>query len=306
MERTDTGRWPPALPSLDGPSRDYGYTSASAENALPNLLERLGPFELRLCSSEKELKKIQRLRYKVFYKEGHAIADRLSAILRRDICPFDAVCDHLFVVDTEAKTKHGSKKAKVVGTYRLLRGDVAARHSGFYSQSEFDLAPIIARHPETRLLELGRSCVHSDYRAKRVIELLWRGLWLYAKHHRIDVMMGCASLPTTDAEQASGPLETLRRHASLPADWEVTPLSGREANISSLDDTVQDDRQTLANLPPLLKAYLRAGARFSSGAVLDRQFGTIDVFAVMPMSEIDKRYLAHFGADSGLASGSVA
>ncbi|WP_020174698.1 GNAT family N-acetyltransferase [Methyloferula stellata] len=301
MERTDLST-PFGLPRAPDASLESGL----AQNTLPNVLERLGPFELRLSSSEKELKKIQGLRFKVFYKEGHAIADRLSAILRRDICPFDSVCDHLYVVDTEAKTRHGSKKAKVVGTYRLLRGDIAARHSGFYSQSEFDLAPIIARHPETRLLELGRSCVHSDYRAKRVIELLWRGLWLYAKHHRIDVMIGCASLPTMDAELASGPLATLQRHASLPADWQVTPLAGREANISSLDDAAQDDRLMLANLPPLLKAYLRAGARFSSGAVLDRQFGTIDVFAVMPMSEIDKRYLAHFGADCGLASGEVA
>jgi L-ornithine Nalpha-acyltransferase len=306
MERTDIGRWPMALPRLDSPSPDYGYAPVAEPSTLPNVLERLGPFELRLSSSEKELKKIQRLRYKVFFKEGHAIADRLSAILRRDICPFDAVCDHLLVIDTEAKTRHGMKKAKVVGTYRLLRGDVAARHSGFYSQSEFDLTPIIARHPETRLLELGRSCVHPDYRAKRVIELLWRGLYLYSKHHRIDVLIGCASLPTTDAEKVAGPLEILRRHASLPADWQVTPLPGREANITSLASTPLDDRQTLANLPPLLKAYLRAGARFSHGAVLDRQFGTIDVFAVMPMGEIDKRYLAHFGAVSGLVSGSVA
>jgi putative hemolysin len=306
MERTNAGHWPLGLPRLDGPNPDHGYAPAPELDTLPNVLERLGPFELRLSSSEKELKKIQRLRYKVFYKEGDAIADRLSTILRRDMCPFDAVCNHLYVVDTEAKSKRGFKKPKVVGTYRLLRGEVAARHSGFYSQSEFDLTSIIARHPETRVLELGRSCVHPDYRAKRVIELLWRGLWLYAKHHRIDVMIGCASLPTTDAEKAAGPLEILRRNASLPADWQVTPLPGRQANITSLANMPLDDRQTLASLPPLLKAYLRVGARFSNGAVVDRQFGTIDVFAVMLMSEIDKRYLAHFGADNGLASGSVA
>jgi putative hemolysin len=299
MERTDIDRPPFAFP-------ERGYVPAGVPNALPNVLERLGPFELRLCSSDKELKKIQKLRYKVFYQEGHAIADRLSAILRRDLCPFDAVCDHLLVVDTEAKSKRGLRKPRVVGTYRMLRGEVAASHSGFYSQSEFDLTSIIARHPETRLLELGRSCVHPDYRAKRVIELLWRGLWLYAKHHRIDVMIGCASLPTTDAEKAAGPLEILRRHASLPADWQVTPLPGRQANIASLADAALDERLTLAGLPPLLKAYLRAGARFSTGAVVDRQFGTIDVFAVMPMREIDKRYLAHFGTANGLASGSVA
>jgi putative hemolysin len=211
----------------------------------------------------------------------------------------------LLVIDTEAKSRRGLKKPKVVGTYRMLRGDVAARHSGFYSQSEFDLSSVIARHPETRLLELGRSCVHPDYRAKRVIELLWRGLWLYAKHHQIDVMIGCASLPTTNGKNAAGPLEVLRREASLPADWQVTPLPGRQANIPVMDGYL-DSRQALASLPPLLKAYLRVGARFSEGAVLDRQFGTIDVFTIMQMSEIDKRYAAHFGAANGLANGSVA
>jgi len=306
MERTTTSRWPFAVPGLEGLSPDYGHAPVLAPNTLPLMLERLGPLELRLCSTSRELKKIQRLRYKVFYQDGHAIADRLSAILRRDICPCDAVCDHLLIIDTEAKSKHGLKKPKVVGTYRMLRGEVAAQHSGFYSQSEFDLSPIIARHPEMRILELGRSCVHPDYRAKRVIELLWRGLWLYAKHHRIDMLIGCASLPTTDAAQASAPLQILRQHASLPAEWQVTPLPGREAYIPKIDDAAQDSRQTLASLPPLLKAYLRVGARFSNGAVIDRQFGTIDVFTIMQMSDIDKRYVAHFGASNGLTGGSVA
>jgi putative hemolysin len=303
MER-NIGGSPLKLPSKLVPSPENTYGEAVNADALPSLLERLGPFELRLSSNEKELKKIQRLRYKVFYKEGHAIADRLSAILQRDICPFDAVCDHLFILDTEAKSR--LKKPKVVGTYRMLRGEVAARHSGFYSQSEFDLSCIIARHPETRLLELGRSCVHPDYRAKRVIELLWRGLWLYAKHHKIDVLIGCASLPTTDSKKAAEPLDILRRQAGLHPDWQVTPLPGRAAYIPPPKETALDSRHGLASLPPLLKAYLRVGAKFSEGAVIDRQFGTIDVFTIMQMSEIDKRYAAHFGADNGLASGSVA
>lgn len=306
MERFDFGQRASLHPAIENPSPPERYRLGEGSDSLPTVLEQLGSFELRLCSSEKELKKIQRLRYKVFYKEGGAIADRLSAILQRDLCPFDAVCDHLLVIDTEAKSRRGAKKPKVVGTYRMLRGDVAASHSGFYSQSEFDLTTIIARHPETRILELGRSCVHSDYRAKRVIELLWRGLWLYAKHHHIDVMIGCASLPTMDTKRAAEPLGALRRHASLPEGWQVTPLPGREAKIPEALDAAPNERQALANLPPLLKAYLRVGARFSEGAVIDRQFGTIDVFTIMQMSEIDKRYAAHFGAPNGLASGMVA
>jgi len=277
-----------------------------SDNPLPNVLDSLGALELRLRTTEKELKKIQRLRYKVFYKEGGAIADRLSALLQRDLCPFDAVCDHLLVIDKEARTRHGLKKAKVVGTYRLLRGEIAARYNGFYSQSEFDLSSIIARQPQTRVLELGRSCVHRDYRTKRVIELLWRGLWLYAKHHKIDVMIGCASLPTTDVTAAAIPLDVLRRHASLPSDWTVKPLPGRSLTLPPVEVSKADSRQALAGLPPLLKAYLRVGARFSEEAVIDRQFGTIDVFTLMDVKAIDKRYAAHFGSSLGQETSATA
>jgi len=276
-----------------------------SEKPLPNVLDRLGSLELRLRTTDKELKKIQRLRYKVFYKEGGAIADRLSALLQRDLCPFDTVCDHLLVIDKEARTRHGLKKAKVVGTYRLLRGEIAARYNGFYSQSEFDLSSIIARQPQTRVLELGRSCVHQDYRTKRVIELLWRGLWLYAKHHKIDVMIGCASLPTTDLNAAATPLDVLRRHASLPPDWQVKPLPGRSLALPPVEVSKSDSRQALAGLPPLLKAYLRVGAKFSEEAVIDRQFGTIDVFTLMDVAAIDKRYAAHFGSSMGQETAAV-
>jgi putative hemolysin len=305
---TPSDRHATSLPEISGDG-GHGWQPTARElpaaKELPDVLERLGPFELRLRSTEKELKKIQRLRYKVFYQEGHAIADRLSALLRRDLCPYDHVCDHLLVIDTQAKTRHGLKKAKVVGTYRMLRGDVAARFNGFYSQSEFDLQAVIAHQADQRLLELGRSCVHPDYRGKRVIELLWRGLWLYAKHHKIDAMIGCASLPTTDVTQAAGPLQVLRQHASLPPDWQVTALPGRAVQIAALESPKLDSRQILVGLPPLLKAYLRVGARFSEEAVIDRQFGTIDVFTLMQMSEIDKRYAAHFGAAGGVPPGAV-
>ena len=92
-------------------------------------------------------------------------------------------------------------KQPVVGTYRLLRQDVATNHGGFYSEDEFDIAGLIDRHADSRFLELGRSCVLPRYRTKRTVELLWHGIWSYVRQHRLDVMIGCASFEGTDPER---------------------------------------------------------------------------------------------------------
>ena len=225
---------------------------------------------------------------------------------RLDICPFDDISDHLIVVDTEAPSRSGERKPKLVGTYRLLRRDVAERHSGFYSQGEFDLGPLLARHPHARLLELGRSCVHADYRGKRVVELLWRGLWLYAQRHRIDALIGCASLPGTDLEALRMPLSFLLRQAQADAAWQVAAWQHRAAKFVPLAAADVDARRGLIALPPLVKAYLRTGARFGRDPVIDHQFGTTDVFAVMPVADIEERYIAHYGEPSCVSGVPVA
>ena len=276
------------------------------EAAADVVYERAGPFEIRLASSDKDLRNAQRLRYAVFYEEGDAVASASAARLRRDLCPFDAICDHLIVIDTESVSVSGDRKPKLVGTYRLLRREVADRHNGFYSQGEFDLAPLLQRHPSTRFLELGRSCVHANYRSKRVIELLWRGLWLYAQHHRVDALIGCASLPGTNIEALRPQLGFLLRHAQAQDAYQVAAWPHCQADLSALDGAEVDARRGLVALPPLIKAYLRTGARFSRSAVLDRQFGTTDVFTVMPMADIEERYLAHYGEPSCVSGAPVA
>ena len=270
------------------------------------IFERAGPFEIRLVESAKELRQAQRLRYEVFYDEGGAIAAASSKAQRLDLCPFDDICDHLVVLDTEARSSDNRAKTRLVGTYRLLRRDVAERHHGFYSQGEFDLAPLLAHHPDTRFLELGRSCVHADYRSKRVIELLWRGLWLYARHHAVDVLIGCASLPGLDLEANRTPLSFLLRLAQAEPAWQVAAWPHCRAAFEPLPAEAVDAKRGLLALPPLLKAYLRTGARFGHAAVLDRQFGTTDVFAVMPMLDIEERYLAHYGQPSCVSGVPVA
>jgi len=279
------------------PGRRLLRPKRAALGDLPRVLGRWGDFEIRIARG-KEIRKAQRLRYKVFYEEGGATAYGHSALVRRDICPFDKFCDHLLIVDLAARNAFGRVKPKIVGTYRLLRGEVAAAHGGFYSEGEFDIAPLLARHAGKRFLELGRSCVHAKYRSKRVIELLWRGLWTYAQHYHIDVLFGCASLPGVNPLALALPLSFLHHHASAEAEWQVRPRQGRAVAMDALDAGTFDKRKGLAALPPLIKAYLRVGAKFGEGAVIDPQFGTIDVFTVMPVAEIEQRYIAYYGGEA--------
>ena len=275
-------------------------------SGLPAVLGRFGPFEVRLATTSREIRKAQRLRFKVFYEEGAATPQQRAALTRRDICRFDKICDHLLVIDKDQLNRFGRKKPKIVGVYRLLRGDTAACNHGFYSETEFDIAPLLARQPGKRFLELGRSCVDAQYRSKRVIELLWRGLWVYAKHHRIDVLIGCASLPGVDPLALALPLSFLHRHALANEEWRVRPLAGRGVDMAVLGAKAIDARKGIAALPPLLKAYLRAGAKFGDGAVIDAQFGTTDIFTILPLRDMEDRYLNYYGGPMEMPESYVA
>ena len=260
---------------------------------LPRVLARAGALEARLATTRREIRQAQRLRYEVFFEQGAAVADRASSWLRRDKCAFDRTCDHLIVVDT---TRALRDEGIVVGTYRLLRDDVASRHTGFYSATAFDLAPLLRRHRYKRFLELGRSCVHPAYRSRRVIDLLWQGIGLYAGHHGTDVLIGCSSLDGTEAESLAMPLGFAFHHAAAAACWQVEPVAWRATRMDWIEKTAVDARRGLATLPPLMKAYVRAGGAFASSAAVDRQFGTTDLFTVLPLAEANPRYLAHFGS----------
>lgn len=266
---------------------------------LPVTLGRLGSLEVRLATTRREIRAAQKLRFKVFYREMNAIADAASLLTRRDKDPFDRICDHLLVIDhAHVSKKIGRPKPKVVGTYRVLRQDVADRHGGFYSASEFDIEPMLAAHRGQRFLELGRSCVLAPYRTKRTVELLWHGIWAYVLHHRIDVMFGCASLPGTDPAMLAQELSFLHHFAGAEGDWRVPALADRRVRMDLVPRESLDPKRALMALPPLMKGYLRLGARFGDGAVVDRQFGTTDVLVVLRVADIDPRYISYYGADA--------
>jgi L-ornithine Nalpha-acyltransferase len=257
-----------------------------------------GSLELRLATKKSEIRKAQRLRYRVFFQEGGAIPDAAAALVRRDICRFDKVCDHLLVIDHAARNRFGKLKPKVVGAYRLLRQEIAQENFGFYSAGEFDIGLMLAKNPNSRFLELGRSCVLPEYRGKKTIEMLWRGIWAYVKHYRIDAMIGCASLEGADPSRLASQLSFLYHFAKAAPEWIVRPLPERFVAMDRMARETVDQKRALAALPPLVKGYMRVGAKFGEGAVVDRQFGVTDVFVVMPIAEIEGRYIEYFG-DAG-------
>lgn len=190
------------------------------------------------------------------------------------------------------------KRPKVVGTYRLLRQDVAERNFGFYTSAEYDIDGIIAAHPGLRFLELGRSCVLKPYRNKRTVELLWHGIWTYILHHRIDVVLGCASLEGTDPARLAKELSFLHHFAAAPPEWRARAVPSRYVSMDRIPKDQIDAKAALQDLPPLVKGYLRLGARFGDGAVVDRQFGTTDVFVTLKVTDIGSRYINYYGSDA--------
>jgi L-ornithine Nalpha-acyltransferase len=266
-------------------------------------LGTLGTLEVRLAQKASEVRRAQKLRYRIFFKEGEAIADAKTMLARRDVDAFDPLCDHLLVIDHAAQLRRLRKTPAVVGTYRLLRQEVAEQYGGFYSESEFEIAALMERHPYLKFLELGRSCVLAPYRDKRTLELLWHGIGSYLGRTKMDVMFGCASLEGIDPDRLALPLSYLHHFARAPEEWRTRALNHRYVEMNRLPKESINPKAALRALPPLIKGYLRAGAFVGDGAVIDYQFGTTDVLIVFPVEAIKARYSTHFieGKDGGSA-----
>ncbi len=267
---------------------------------------RIGNLEVRLARSRGDLRRAQKLRYEVFYEEMDAVPTAAAMLSRRDEDPFDRICDHLLVVDHGDQVKQGKqpwrRRPRVVGTYRVLCQDIAEANGGFYSQSEYDVAPLVARHPNHYFMELGRSCVLKPYRNRRTVELLWHGIWTYVREHGIDVMIGCASFPGVDPKAHATALSFLHHNSLAPKEWRVKAHDRLAVNMNMMPAKDIDAKAALKGMPPLIKGYLRLGAYIGEGAVVDRQFGTTDVMIILPVEAIDSRYFGHFGAPEATVS----
>lgn len=258
-------------------------------------LGRIGTLEVRLARGEDEVAAAQEVRFQVFFDELGAKQSLLHALEKRDADRFDDICDHLLVFDSALP---GPSHRQIVGTYRLLRQEAATAAGGFYSDDEYEVGKLIARHPGQRFLELGRSCVLPAYRSKRTIEVLWQGIWAYVTRYGIDVMSGCASFHGTDPAVHAEPLSFLARTCRATPEWDVRAVAGRYQPMDLLGDRPVNAKAALAAMPPLIKGYLRLGAKIGDGCVIDHDFGTVDVFMVMPVEQIAQRYVSYYGAEA--------
>ena len=261
---------------------------------------------VRLANTREEIVTAQRLRYRVFYEELKAKPVSASSQSRRDADRFDEFCDHLVVVHKTPAVNGGQfsiDDGEMVGTYRLLRQTVAEQNGGFYTQGEFDIAPLLAAKPDLKFLELGRSCVLKQYRTKPVVELLWQGIWNFVRQHRLDIMLGCASFEGIDQKVHASTLNFLARNYAAPSEWNVRALPERYVEMKTDVENASDTKAALRALPPLIKGYLRLGCYIGEGAVIDRQFNTIDVLIILPVSQIDPRYFTHFGQPDEVVTG---
>lgn len=272
---------------------------AAATLARSPHIHRAGALDVRLATTEEEIRAAQTLRYNIFYGEMGATPSEEARRLQQDYDPYDAICDHLLVIDhSDALTP------RVVGTYRLLREVVARQHSGFYSSSEYDLSPLLSQSFQRRigegkqLLELGRSCVHADYRNLSTINLLWRGIASYLMTHNIGFMFGCASLHGIAVEDHATSLSYLFHNHLADADIRVRALPEHYVDMNRLPIGGYDLKRAARELPPLIKGYLRVGCVVGDGAYVDHQFNTTDVFILMPVDRIAARYTERFNGSA--------
>ena len=249
---------------------------------------RAGDLAVRLAESEAEIRAAQRLRFKIFYEEMAAKPTGEMALQGRDFDDFDDIADHLLVLDTSK----GSGAEGVVGTYRLIRRESAARKGSFYTADEYEIDKLVSYPGE--VLELGRSCVDSTYRTGSTMQLLWRGIATYVFTHDIEVMFGCASLPGVNPDALELPLSYLYHYHLAPQHLRPIALPERYTTMRRLSADDLDPKSALSALPPLIKGYLRLGGFVGDGAVIDHQFHTTDVCVVVKTDLMTQKYGRHY------------
>lgn len=249
---------------------------------------RAGNLGVRLAETPSEIEAVQSLRFRVFYQEMGAQPDKSTALSMRDRDDFDAVADHLIVIDHDI----GSGAEGIVGTYRLIRQEAADKLGGFYSSTEYDISPL--QLFPGRLLELGRSCVDSAYRSRAAMQMLWHGIAAYVFRYQIDLMFGCASLPGTDPDKLAPKLTYLYYNHLAPPALRPQALPARRVEMRRMDADKLDIRKVHLQLPPLIKGYLRLGAYVGDGAVIDTQFNTVDVAIVVKTDLVTDKYYRHY------------
>lgn len=243
------------------------------------------PFVLRLAADARDLKAAQRLRYEVFVAELGGTGPMVDHDARLEVDEFDPFFDHLLLIDP---ARDPETLTDVVGVYRLLPSDRLAVSGRFYSESEFDLTPLKASG--RRLLELGRSCVHADYRGGTAMFLMWNALADYVLERGIEVLFGAASFHGTDVAALAQPLAYLHHHHLAPEALRVRAKPAHRQEMALIAPDALDRRAAMAGTPALIKAYLRLGGFVGDGAWIDAAFNTTDVCLVMDTARMSEKH----------------
>jgi putative hemolysin len=242
-------------------------------------------FTLRLARDDRDLRAAQRLRYEVFVAElggSGPLVDHQARLERDDFDPF---FDHLLLID---ERRDSATLQDVVGVYRLLSSDKMALAGRFYSEGEYDLTPLKATG--RKLLELGRSCVHPEYRGGTAMFHLWNGLSDYVQNHGIEVLFGVASFHGTDVAALAGPLAYLHHNHLAPPALRVRALPPNRQEMDLIGEAGLDRAAAMAGTPALIKAYLRLGGYVGDGAWIDHDFNTTDVCLVMDTEKMSAKH----------------
>lgn len=237
--------------------------------------------ELRLARSEADLRLAQSLRYEVFIEELGGDGEMVDHADRLEADRFDPFFDHLLLLD------HAREGNPCIGVYRLMREDQAAAAGQFYCDDEYDLT--ILKNGPLKLLELGRSCVHAEYRGGTAMMHLWNGLAEYVEDHRIDLMFGVASFHGTDASAFAAPLSLLHHRYLAP---EPIRVRAREEGFQRMDLVAEADLDRVAAaraMPSLIKGYLKMGGFVGEGAFIDRPFNTTDICLLMDVKRVSQK-----------------
>jgi putative hemolysin len=260
------------------PAAAYSHTQPRPLPAHASAL----PLEVLWARDEAELRSAQRLRYQVFADEmGAHLTPPHGTPAGHDVDVFDTYCEHLLV-----RAQPDADEAPiVVGTYRVMTPTAARRAGGFYTDTEFDLTRL--RPLRDRMVELGRSCVHPEWRSGGVILALWAALGSFMQRNRLDTMVGCASVSMRDGGHVAASLwQQLAATHMAPIEWHARPR---------LPLPVDDLRRDLeVEAPALIKGYLRCGARLLGPPAWDPCFNTADLPLLMRLADLPERYRRHF------------
>lgn len=237
-------------------------------------------YHVKTASTADEIIQVLALRFEVFFREFSGNKVEFS-LFPYDVDVYDFICDHLIVKDKNS--------GQVVACYRLLSSKNPKKQREYYSENEFYLSNLF--HLEGNKLELGRACVHKEYRNGAVISLLWKGLLDYAKKSETRYMFGCSSINQEDFgklplmmkyfEEKEYYLKDL--YIGVKPDYELK--FKMEASKEAVDNKV---------INSLMHMYLMAGAKLSSNLAFDKEMNCIDVFTLMDLEKLPASFRRKF------------